>query len=290
MDLLKDKVAIVTGGATGIGEAVSKRFAADGAAVVVNGLPTDPVEAVVDEIEHQGGRAAAFGSDISESDAARACVDHALETFGRLDVLVNNAGIFQVTGEVQDLSVADIDYMNRTNVRSAVLMTKYGIPALRKTGGSVLFTASEAGTIGQPECAIYGGTKGYLIAFARGVALEQAKYGIRANVVCPGPTKTQWHDTSVSSMTEDMEAQIVRSVPLGRHASPEEIANVFAFLASDRASFVTGALYFVDGGLSIARGVPGDDVPTELRRAPDGDLNLRHSEEGMENISTHRAR
>jgi NAD(P)-dependent dehydrogenase (short-subunit alcohol dehydrogenase family) len=226
---------------------------------------------------------------VSEPALAQACVQRALDAFGRLDVLVNNAGVFQVTGEAQDIPVEDIDFMHKMNVRSAVLMTKYALPHLQQARGTVLFTGSEAGTIGQPECTIYGGTKGYLIAFARGIALEQARHGVRANVVCPGPTETQWHDTDVSSMTDEMEQQIAKSVPLGRHGDPEEVANVFAFLASDRASFVTGALYFVDGGLSIARGTPGEQVPDALRRQPEGELTLRHQHQGMENMAPHRA-
>lgn len=288
MKLLDGKIAIVTGGATGIGEAISKRFVSDGARVVVAGLPGDPVDAVVAEA---GGDAVAVGftGDLAEPEAAQACVQAALDAFGGLNVLVNNAGIFQVTGEAQDISVADIDEMNRANVRSAVLMTKYALPHIRAQRGSILFTGSEAGTLGQPECAIYGGTKGYLIAFARGIALEQARYGVRANVVCPGPTLTQWHDTETSSMTAEMEEQIVSSVPLGRHGDPEEIANVFSFLASDRASFVTGALYFVDGGISISRGTPGAEVPDALRKPPRGTLELRHQMQGMENQRPHRA-
>lgn len=288
MQLLDDKVAVITGGGTGIGEAIAKRFATDGARVVVAGLPGDPVVDVAAEIrENLDGEAVSFEGDVADPKLAEACVQQALDAFGRLDVLVNNAGIFQVTGEHQDLAVEHMDVMNRANIRSALLMTKYALPVLQEHGGTVLFTGSEAGTIGQPKCAIYGGTKGYLIAFARGLALEQAKHGVRVNVVCPGPTETQWHDTQDSPMTDEMEQQIVQSVPLGRHGTPEEIANVFAFLASDRASFVTGALYFVDGGISIARGTPGEQVPDALRQQPAGDLDLRHQHEGLENIETH---
>ena len=289
MELLVDDIAIVTGAGTGIGEAVAKRFAREGARVVVAGLPTDPVEAVAQEIRDAGGKAIFFEGDLADEENARACVEKTLSEYGRLDVLVNNAGIFQITGEHQHLPVEEMDAMNRANIRTALLMTKFALPHLQESGGNVVFTGSEAGTIGQGEAAIYGGTKGYLIAFARGIALEQAPHGVRANVVCPGPTKTQWHDTEVSSMTEEMEEEIAKSVPLGRHADPEEIANVFAFIASDKASFVTGALYFADGGLSIARGTPGEQVPDALRHPPAGDLALQHQEEGMENKKTMRA-
>jgi NAD(P)-dependent dehydrogenase (short-subunit alcohol dehydrogenase family) len=288
MRLLEGKASIVTGGGTGIGEAIAKCFALEGARVVVSGLPDDPIEDVAEEIRQEGGEAVAFGGDISEPDQAQACVRKAVDAFGRLDVLVNNAAVYQVTGEMQDIPIEDIDFIHRNNIRSAVLMTKYGLPAIRQSRGNVLFTASEAGALGQPKSTIYGGTKAYLMGYARGLAVEQARYGVRVNVVCPGPTMTQWHDTGVSPTTEEMESTIVRSVPLGRHADPEEVANVFAFLASDRASFVTGALYFVDGGISIARGYPGDEVPDELKRPPKGRLKLRHQMQGLENVNTHR--
>ena len=104
---------------------------------------------------------------------------------------------------------------------------------------------------------------------------------MRANCVCPGHTNTRWHDTKVSPMTEEMEKDIIKGTPLGRHANPEEVANVFAFLASEEASFVTGALYFVDGGISIGRGPAGDYIPKKLRKPPTGKLKLKHSKEGL---------
>lgn len=293
MGLLQDKVALVTGAGTGLGEAIAKVFALEGSRVVVNGLPADPVEAVADEIRAAGGTAVAAAGDVSEPAAAEACIRQAVDHYGRLDVLVNNAGVFQVTGEHQAIDPDDYDYMYRMNVRTALLMTRYALPHLRATRGNVLFTASEAGLVGQPRCAIYGGTKGYLVAFCRGLALEQAPYGVRANTVAPGPTRTQWHDPDVSAMTEQMEQQILRAVPMGRHADPEEVAHVYAFLASDRASFVTGAVYTADGGLSIARGAPGEQVPDALRQPPAGRLRLQHQLEGLEaqpdGVRPHRA-
>jgi NAD(P)-dependent dehydrogenase (short-subunit alcohol dehydrogenase family) len=280
---LLNKVAVVTGGATGIGEAISKKFILEGAKVIVNGLPDDPVDDVVDEIRKDGGESFAFVGDISESGAAEKCIGKAYEKFGRLDILINNAGTFQTVSPVEDFPIEDFDYMTKMNIRSCFLMSRFAVPYLKKTRGNIISTASEAGTVGQPDCAPYGGSKGWIIAFMRGVALEQAKNGIRANCVCPGPTDTQWHDTEISPMTEKMESDIIKSVPLGRHANPEEIANVFAFLASDEASFVTGALYFADGGISIGRGASGEDKPDTLRKAPEGQLNLKHSHEGLEN-------
>lgn len=278
MNRLKDKIAIVAGAGTGIGEAVAKKFAAEGAKVVVCSLPGDPIEDVVSNIREHGGQAAGFAGDVSEVDNAQACTRVALEEFGKLDVLVLTAGVYQEMAMTEDFTVEGFDYMLKMNVRSAFLMAKYALPHIQKTRGCLIFTGSEAGTLGQPDCTPYGGTKAFHIALARGIAAEQAPKGVRANVVCPGPTWTSWHQTDgPTGMTPAMEKQIRSSVPLGRHASTEEVANVYCFLASDEASFVTGALYFVDGGISIGRGNVGAQVPDDLRHRPNGKLPIEHA-------------
>ena len=276
MGRLQDKVAIITGAGTGIGEAIAKKFAYEGAKVVVNSLPGDPVADVVANIREHGGEAVGYAGDVSEPEHAQACVQAALDAFGRLDVLVNNAGVYQEMNEVDDFTIEGFDYMVKMNVRSAFLMTKYAILHIQKTRGNVIFAGSEAGTIGQPGCIPYGGTKGFVIQLARGLALEQAPYGVRANAVCPGATETSWHNPAHSGMTPETEQMIQSAIPMGRHATTEEIANVYAFVASDEASFVTGALYFVDGGVSIARGAVGKRVPATLRQQPEGVLDIEH--------------
>lgn len=276
MGRLDGKVAIVTGAGTGIGEAIAKKFTYEGAKVVINSLPGDPLKDVADSIHKNGGSATMYAGDISEDEHAVACVQTAIDTYGRLDVLVNNAGVYHMMAEADNFPLADFDYMVRMNVRSAFAMTKHALPHLQKTRGNILFASSEAGIYGQPECAPYGGTKGFLIGMARSLALEQAKYGVRVNVVCPGPIETSWHDPKKSGMTANAEKMIKQATPMGRHGTTEEAANVYAFLASDEASFVTGALYFVDGGVSISRGAVGDMVPRDLRRQPEGVLEIDH--------------
>ncbi|QPC80502.1 SDR family oxidoreductase [Phototrophicus methaneseepsis] len=278
MSRLKNKVAIVAGAGTGIGEAVAKKFASEGAKVVVCSLPGDPVEDVVKSIEDDGGQAVGYAGDISEVSEAQACVQKALDEFGKLDVLVVTAGVYQEMNMTEDFTIEGFDYMVKMNVRSAFLMAKYALPHIQKTKGNLIFTGSEAGTLGQPECTPYGGTKGFHIALARGIAGEQAKHGVRANVVCPGPTWTSWHKPEgPTGMTKEMEEQIQSAVPLGRHGSTEEVANVYCFLASDEASFVTGSLYFADGGITIGRGNVGEQVPDELRQRPKGNLDIDHA-------------
>jgi NAD(P)-dependent dehydrogenase (short-subunit alcohol dehydrogenase family) len=283
---LEGKVAIVTGGGTGIGEAICHKFAKEGAAVVVSGLATDPIEEVAAEIRGWGGRAVAYAGDVAEDAVAEACVRTAVGEFGRLDVLVNNAGVLLVTAETQDYPVDAFDQTVRNNVRSAFLMTRHALPELQKTRGCIVSAGSEAGAIGLANNTPYGGTKAWIHAFTRGVAVEQAKYGVRANCVCPGPIDTAWTHKETGPMDRKMEQSIVQATPLGRRGTAEEVANVYAFLASDEASFVTGALYFVDGGITVGKGPIGDEVPKELRKPPEPHLHLRHTQEGNDNKET----
>ncbi|MFZ0390509.1 MAG: SDR family oxidoreductase [Calditrichia bacterium] len=280
---LEDKVAIVTGGATGIGEAISHKFAKEGASVMVCGLPEDPVQEVVSDIRGWGGEADGFQGDIATADKAENCIKETVSRFGKLNILVNNAGTFQTVAPTTEFPVEDFEYMTRMNIHSVFLMTRFALPHLQETGGVVLATGSEAGMLGQPNCTPYGGSKGWIHGFIRGVALEQVENGVRANCICPGPIDTQWHETADSPMTKQMEADILSGTPMGRRGTPEEAANVFLFLASDEASFVTGALYFVDGGISIGRGPLGERIPDALRRQPIGSLHLKHSKSGLKN-------
>jgi hypothetical protein len=142
--------------------------------------------------------------------------------------------------------------------------------------------------IGLAQNTTYGGTKGWMHAFMRGVAVEQAQNGVRANCVCPGPIDTAWTHKETGPMDDEMEKNLIQAVPLARRGTTEEVANVYAFLASDEASYVTGALYVVDGGTTIAKGPVGDLVPKSLRKEPEGDLELQHRREGLRNKETHR--
>ena len=217
---LQDKVAIVTGGATGIGEAIAHKFAREGARVVVAGLPDHPVDDVVQAIGKTAGTAIGFSGDLAEEDGARRCVKAAIERCGKLDVLVNNAGVFLATGEVQDYPIDLFDETIRNNIRSAFLMTKFALPHLQKTRGNIISAGSESGQIGLGLNAPYGGTKGFMHAFMRGVAVEQAKHGVRANCVCPGPIDTAWTHQESSPMTADMEKGVVLGTLLARRGTP----------------------------------------------------------------------
>lgn len=285
---LEGKVAIVTGGATGIGEAIAHKFAKEGAKVVVNGLQDDPVTEVVQAITNWGGEAVAYLGDVSQEQYAEACVRTAVNQFGKLDVLVNNAGVFLATGETQDYPIEAFDETIRMNIRSAFLMTRYALPFLQEARGNLICAGSESGLIGIAENTPYGGTKAWIHAFTQGVAVEQAKYGVRANCVCPGPIDTAWTHAKLGPMNRRLEKMMIAATPLGRRGTVEEVANVYAFLASDEASFVTGALWTVDGGISIAKGPVGLEAGSEVAEQPEGRLHLEHTHAGLENKETER--
>ncbi|MFA0962668.1 SDR family NAD(P)-dependent oxidoreductase [Roseivirga sp. BDSF3-8] len=282
---LKDKVAIVTGGATGIGEAISKKFALHGASVVVAGYGEDPVDAVVEEIKGKGGKAVAFKGDLSDEENARHCISHCIQTYGKLNILINNAGVFPDMDTLENYDIEVFDYMIRNNLRSAFLMIRYALPELQKTKGNIVSAGSEAGKIGIAQNAPYGGTKGFMHAFMRGIANEQAKHGIRANCVCPGPIDTAWTHKEQGPMDEQMEKTVKGATVMGRRGSTEEIANAYLFLASDEASYITGSLLSVDGGITISKGMIGEQVPDELRKEPAGELELKHEYQGATDMT-----
>lgn len=279
---LEGKVAIITGAGTGIGEAIAHKFAKEGAKVVVNGLPSDPLDEVAQAIQHYGAEAIAYAGDISEESHAKACVQAAIDYYGRLDILVNNAGVFLVTAETQDYPIDVFDQTIRMNIRSAFLMTKYALPHLQKTRGNIVSAGSEAGFNGLARNTPYGGTKGWMHSFMKGVAVEQAQYGVRANCVCPGAIDTAWTHKETGPMDAQMEKMLINATPMARRGTPEEMANVYAFIASDEASYVTGALWLADGGVTVAKGAIGEQTPESLRAEPQGELRLDHAREGLE--------
>jgi NAD(P)-dependent dehydrogenase (short-subunit alcohol dehydrogenase family) len=277
---LQGKVAVVTGGGTGIGEAICRRFAREGARVVVNGLPEDPIADVAAAIAEEGRDGIAFAGDVARDDDARACVAAAITSYGKLDVLVNNAGVLLVNAETDEMPIDKFDEQLRCNVRSAFLMTKYALPHLRKTSGNLICAGSEGGVNGQPRNTAYGGTKGFLHAFVKGVAVEQAQYGVRANCVCAGPIDTAWTHKETGAVDEQIEKALVTATPLGRRGTVEEIANVYVFLASEEASFVTGALWLADGGITPAKGAVGAMAGPEASTPPRARMRLPHTHDG----------
>ena len=281
MKRLEGKATIVTGAGTGIGEAIAHKFALEGADVLLNGLPDDPLDQVAADIREQYPEVevAVFAGDVADQETAEACVQAAVEAFGKLDVLVNNAGVLPKLAELQEYPIEDFEKLVHNNIYTAFHMTRAALPELQKTNGNIVSAGSEAGWNGSPQFAPYGPTKAYIHALMKGVAGEQGKYGVRANAVCPGPIDTSWTHADQGPMDEDAEETVVMSTTFGRRGTTEEIANVYAFLASDEASYVTGALWLVDGATTIVHGMPGKQVPDAIRQQPEGRLKLRFQRE-----------
>jgi NAD(P)-dependent dehydrogenase (short-subunit alcohol dehydrogenase family) len=237
---LKNKVAIITGAGTGIGEAIAHKFSREGARVLLAGLPSDPVKDVADAIIANGGEAEIFQGDLAEEAQARACVEAAVRSFGRINVLVNNAGIFIANAETDAYRIEDFERTIRSNIRTAFLMTKFALPHLQKTRGNVLFTGSEAGINGSANFTPYGASKAFLHAFAKGVALEQAKYGVRANCVCPGAIDTAWTRGPGGPLSLEIQKMIERMVPLGRRGDSRRDGEYFCVSRVGRGELCDG--------------------------------------------------
>ena len=245
---LKDKVALVTGGSRGIGRAIALEFAARGAAVVVNYHKSpDAANEVVKQIVDAGGKAAACQADVSNFKQAEALVKFAIETFGDLSILVNNAGITKDT-LIMMMSEADWDAVISTNLKSTFNCSKAAVKhMMRKRYGRIINMASVAGQMGNPGQVNYSASKGGQIAFTKSLAREVAARNITVNAVAPGFVETEILD----AMPEGTLEAALKLVPLARTAQPEEIGYAVAFLASNQAGYITGQVLGVDGGMAM---------------------------------------
>ena len=246
----QDKVALVTGGASGIGRATAVLMAAEGAALAVADLDEQAAQEVAREISDAGGRAIAIGCDVSDAAQVEAAVQRMVSEFGRLDVLFNNAGITR-RATVVDLSEGDWDRVMAVNVKGIYLMSRSAIPVLAASGGgAIVNTASGWGLAGGAKAAVYCASKGAVVLLTKAMAIDHAQQKIRVNCVCPGDTGTQMLQTEASQLGEQTEPFMAEAAdrPLGRIGSPDEIARAVLFLASDDSSFVTGTALVVDGG------------------------------------------
>ena len=248
--ILRGKTAIVTGGTGGIGRATAELFAAEAAAVVIVDLDADAGSRVVDRIESRGGTAMFHAADVADESQSKAAINRAVERFGRHDLLINNAGIIRRHAATAG-SVEEWDRVVAVNLRSVFLMSRFAIPHMIEVGGGVILnTGSGWGLKGGPAAASYCAAKAAVVNLTRAMAIDHAKDGIRVNCVCPGDTDTPLLHDECRQLGGDA-AQFLREAanrPLGRVGRPEEIADAFLFLASDRASFITGAILPVDGG------------------------------------------
>jgi NAD(P)-dependent dehydrogenase (short-subunit alcohol dehydrogenase family) len=248
VDRLKDRVAVITGGASGIGRATAERFAREGARVVVGDLNDSLGDESIAGIKQAGGDAIFLHADVTVEDDARKVVETALDRFGRLDVLVNNAGV-SLGDSVLDTDPATWDRNFAVVLKGAYHFTRAALPAMReRRRGVIVNVASVNGLLGLGEDA-YSAAKAGLINFTQNLAVRYGADGIRANVICPGTVRTPiWRDTL--ARRPDVFERLAAWYPLGRVGEPDDVARAALFLASDDAAWITGAVLPVDGGLT----------------------------------------
>jgi 3-oxoacyl-[acyl-carrier protein] reductase len=249
---LTNKTAIVTGAGSGFGEGIAKRFAAEGARVVVNDIDIGNGERVAQEIVVAGGEAKFFAGDVSkDADVAR-LVAFTLAELGELDVVVNNAGTTHRNQPMLDVTEDEFDRIYQVNVKSLFLTAKYAVPHFRKQRHGVFITiASTAGVRPRPGLTWYNGSKGAAITTSRSMAAELAPHNIRVNVINPVAGETAMLADFMGQDTPEMRAKFVSTIPLGRLSLPSDVATAAVFFASDEAAFITGACLEVDGGRCV---------------------------------------
>lgn len=252
---LDGKVALITGAGSGIGAATARMMAAEGAAVAVVGIPPDGVNAVAQEIAASGGRAVGIPTDVAVDDQVEAAVARTVETFGRLDILVPNAGIqmHREDADLHTLAEAVWDRTHAVNYRGQFLTCKHGLAQMvqQGSGGVIVIVSSVTALSGFSRNVAYATGKAGLVNLARNIAVHYGKHGIRCNSICPGALeRTPDHDDhpDAQGRAESMQQKI----PLGRMGRPEDIAPFITFLATDAASYASGANFVIDGGLTVS--------------------------------------
>ena len=241
------KCAVVTGAASGFGTAIANSFAEEGASVVVADINLEGAKAVAETLPS----AIAVAIDVADEAQNQALVAASVEAFGQIDVMCANAGLPHKFQPMVEMDVADFDRMFSINVRSVFLAAKYAVPHMPE-GSSFISTASIAGKRPRPGGTPYNASKGAVITLTRGLAAELAP-GIRVNCVCPvsSPTGFDLNATGMEELPEEMNKMVIAGIPMGRRATPEDVANAYIFLASEKASFLTGVCLDIDGGRSI---------------------------------------
>jgi NAD(P)-dependent dehydrogenase (short-subunit alcohol dehydrogenase family) len=248
---LKDKVALITGGNSGIGKATAILFAEEGARICITGRNEPRCKEVVKKIEEKGGQAIYIIADVRFPDECRKTVDRTMEAFSRLDILFNNAGVFFPNNAV-DCSEEEWDLTIDINLKGTYLMSKFALPyMIAQKYGVIINNGSGWGIVGGNEAISYCASKGGVVLMTKAMAIDHARQGIRVNCLCPGDVETPMldEDARVRGMSwEEYHAQAVTHRPMGRMGLPDEIAKAALFLASDDSTFVTGATLVVDGG------------------------------------------
>lgn len=250
---LKNKVSLITGAGSGIGQATALRFANEGSTIVIVDRNVEAAEKTQQLIEQSGGIGQALAIDVTQEQQVAWAIAHDVEQFGRLDILYNNAGV-SVLKPITETTEADWDFLFGVNLKGIFFGCKHAIPHMVQQGGGVIInTASELAIVGQPLYTAYCATKGGVLAFTRALSVEWAAKGIRINAVCPGPIQTPMLQAEFNLASNPMaeETATIQSIPVGRLGAPDDIARVALFLASEDAAFVHGAALVADGGRTI---------------------------------------
>jgi NAD(P)-dependent dehydrogenase (short-subunit alcohol dehydrogenase family) len=253
MNRLEGKVAIVTGGNAGIGEAVAKRFAYEGAAVVITGRRQAELDRVISGIRHNKGKGLSVAGSVTDEAHAQEAAQRALDSFGRIDILVNNAGVGDFGKRLHETDDAAWATVLDVNLTGVFRMTRAVVPHMLKQGrGSIVNISSVASLVGIPGAPAYAASKGGLDALTRALAIDYAKDGIRCNVVNPGLINTPMAAPLMAN--PDMLHPILAHYALRRPGTSEEVANMVLYLASDEAGWVTGGTFTIDGGMTVSKG------------------------------------
>ena len=251
MNRLRGKVAVVTGGNAGIGEAIAKAFAREGASVVMTGRRQGELDRVVNDIVKAQGKAFAVAGSVTDESHVQETVRRTVEQFGQLDILVNNAGVGDFGKRLHEIDDATWVRVLDVNLTGVFRMTRAVLPQmLKQAKGAIINISSVASLIGLPALSAYAASKGALDALTRALAVDYAKEGIRCNVVNPGLIDTPMAAPLMSN--PDLLSPILSHYPLRRAGKPEEVAHMVLYLASDEATWVTGGTFRIDGGMSIS--------------------------------------
>ncbi len=245
---LKDRIAIVTGGASGIGFAIVTKFAGEGAKVAIVDIAGDKVEEAARKIRGSGGEAVAFQGDVTSRERIEEIASEVLKKYGRIDILVNNVGIYRGKPFWEE-PLEFWELLFKVNVLGIVIPSQVIVPhMMERRNGVIINISSKAAIVGEPGHAAYSASKGAVLTLTRAMAVELAPYNIRVNAICPGPTETPL----LFAVTDESERKRMASrCILGRLAKPEDIADAAIYLASDEASYITGQALIVDGGMTI---------------------------------------
>jgi len=243
---LPGKVALVTGAAGGIGAATARRFGREGALVVVNDTKADGLEAVAADVRAAGSKALVVAGDVTKKADCELMVGAAVREFGRLDILINNAGINR-DAMAAKMTEEQWDTVLAVNLTGTFLCAQAALPGMRERGWGRVVNTSSIGSLGNIGQANYAASKAGVIGLTKTLALEYARYGVTVTAVAPGPVMT----AMLAGVPDAMKEKIIAMVPVGRIAAPDEIASVHLFLASDEAAFITGQVIFADGGASV---------------------------------------